>query len=319
MVAPGAARCSMRTSKFLLQLRIRLEARVRRLSIGFSFLLLIFVYLAGTVDGQESPAASYAPLEQWRLAVLGGDAAALTRMFVTSPPPQIKSADGKEIATQDEVNFWAAWKAKGLSDVRVEILQEQNPQPNVHVVVAQVTMSVKTDIVIKKYYVGMAQAWVQVGDAWRIAYIQRQDATRLKQPTEKKDLYPASADAKTEIAEAVHRATGVHKRVLVVFGANWCYDCHVLDEAFHSPEISPTMEKSFEMVHVDIGQMDKNMDVAKQYDVPLDRGVPAIAVLESDGKLLFSQKRGEFEAARSMAPEDILDFLNKWKPSATKN
>jgi hypothetical protein len=39
-----------------------------------------------------------------------------------------------------------------------------------------------------------------------------------------------------------------------------------------------------------------NVDVAKQYDVPLDRGVPAITVLESDGKLPFSQKRGEFEA-----------------------
>jgi thioredoxin 1 len=132
-------------------------------------------------------------------------------------------------------------------------------------------------------------------------------------------LYPASADAKAEIAEAVHRATGAHKRVLIVFGGNWCYDCHVLDEAFHSLEILPTLEKSFELVDVDIGQMDKNLDLAKQYDVPLDRGVPAIAVLESDGKLLFSQKRGEFEAARSMAPEDILDFLNKWKPIATKN
>ena len=107
--------------------------------------------------------------------------------------------------------------------------------------------------------------------------------------------------------------------MLVVFGANWCYDCHVLDEAFHSAEISPTIEKSFEVVHVDIGQADKNLDLAKQYDVPLDRGVPAIAVLESDGRLLFSQKRGEFEAARSMAPEDILDFLNKWKPGATRN
>ncbi|SRR5260370_803201 len=292
---------------------------MRRLSLGFSFLLLTFACLAGAADGQESPAASYAPLEQWRLAVAEGNAAALTSMFVSSPPPQIKSADGKDMAIQDEANFWAGWKAKGLSDVRVDIAQQQDPQPNVHVVVAQVTLSVKTGSTIKKYYVGMSQAWVQVGDGWRLAYVQRQNAARLKQPTEKKDLYPESADAKAEIAEAVHRATGAHKRVLVVFGGNWCYDCHVLDEAFHSPEISPTVDKSFEVVHVDIGQMDKNLDVAKQYDVPLDRGVPAIAVLESDGKLLFSQKRGEFEAARSMAPEDIFNFLNKWKPGAPKN
>jgi hypothetical protein len=292
---------------------------VRRLPFCFSFLLLAFGRLPGAAVGQESPAASYAPLEQWRVAVAGGNAAALAQLFLTSPPPQIKNADGKEMTTQDKVNFWAGWKAKGLSDVRVDIVQEQNPQPNVHVVVAQVTMSVKTDGTIKKYYVGMAQAWVQVGDAWRVAYVQRQNAARLKQPTEKRDLYPTSADAKAEIAEAVHRATGGHKRVLVVFGGNWCYDCHVLDEAFHSAEISPTMETFFELVHVDIGQMDKNLDIAKHYEVPLDRGIPAIAVLESDGKLLFSQKRGEFEAARSMAPEDILDFLNQWKPVAAKN
>jgi thioredoxin 1 len=292
---------------------------MRRHSICFTLFHLIIACATVASKAQERPAASFAPLEQWRFAVAAGDSAALTHMFVTSPPPQIKSADEKDIALQDEVSFWAAWKAKGLSDVQVEVVQEQNPQPNVHVVVTQVTMSVKTNGVIKKYYVGMAQAWVQIEETWRIAYVQRQDAARLKQPVEKKDLYPASADAKAEVAEAVHRAAGGHKRVLVVFGGNWCYDCHVLEEAFHSPEISPTMEKSFEVVHVDIGQMDKNLDVAKQYDVPLDRGVPAIAVLESDGKLLFSQKRGEFEAARSMAPEDILDFLNKWKPGTNKN
>jgi thioredoxin 1 len=292
---------------------------MRRDTICIHLLLLALACAAIPAKSQQQPAASFAPMEQWRLAVVSGDSAALMRMFATTPPPQIKSADEKPIAVQDEVNFWAGWKAKGLTDVRVEIAQEQDPQPKVHVVVAQVVMSVKTDDRVKKYYVGMAQAWAQVGETWRIVYVQRQDAARLKQPMENKDLYPASADAKAEIAEAVHRATGAHKRVLIVFGGNWCYDCHVLDEAFHSAEISPTMEKSFELVDVDIGQMDKNLDVAKQYDVPLDRGVPAIAVLESDGKLLFSQKRGEFEAARSMAPEDILDFLNKWKPAASKN
>ena len=292
---------------------------MRRDTICIHLLLLALACAAIPAKSQEQPAPGFAPVEQWRLAVAGGDSAALEHMFVTSPPPQIKKADEKPIAVQDEVNFWAGWKTKGLTDVRVEIAQEQDPQPKVHVVVAQVVMSVKTDEGVKKYYVGMAQAWVQVGETWKIVYVQRQDAARLKQPMENKDLYPASADAKAEIAEAVHRATGAHKRVLIVFGGNWCYDCHVLDEAFHSPEILPTLEKSFELVDVDIGQMDKNLDVAKQYDVPLDRGVPAIAVLESDGKLLFSQKRGEFEAARSMAPEDILDFLNKWKPSASKN
>jgi thioredoxin 1 len=107
--------------------------------------------------------------------------------------------------------------------------------------------------------------------------------------------------------------------VILVFGGNWCYDGHVLDAAFHSPEIAPTLNKNFVVVHVNIGEFDKNLNIADKYEVPLRKGVPASAVLDSNGKLLFSQKRGEFEAARSMAPEDVLVFLNKWKPQKSAN
>jgi thioredoxin 1 len=295
-----------------------METRMRHFLTGLTFLWMVTA-CSEPAAGQSADAVSFAPVEQWRIAVVGGDAAALTKMFVTSRPPQIKGADGKEATVESEVHFWSGWKAKGLTNVRVEVVRETMPQPNVHVMTAEVTLSVQADGAVKIYYVGMAQAWVKTGDMWNLAFVQRQDAARLRQPLEQTDLYPAAADAKKEIIEAIRAAAATHKRVLVVFGANWCYDCHVLDAAFHSPEISPTVEKSFEMVHVDIGQADKNLDIAKQYDVPLDRGVPAIAVLGSDGKVLFSQKRGEFEAARSMAPEDILDFLNKWKPCSSQN
>jgi thioredoxin 1 len=141
-----------------------------------------------------------------------------------------------------------------------------------------------------------------------------QDKKPLAKPTEKRDIYPANVDAKAEIAEALATAAKTNRRVILVFGGNWCYDCHVLDAAFHSPEIAPTLNKNFVVVHVNVGEFDKNLNIADEYEVPLKRGVPASAVLESDGKLLFSQKRGEFEAARSMATEDVLAFLNKWKP-----
>jgi len=140
-------------------------------------------------------------------------------------------------------------------------------------------------------------------------------AARREAP-QKKDLYPAGVDAKKEIDEALHSALLAHKRVLVVFGANWCFDCHALDDAFHSGEIAPILDKYFVVVHVDIGRGEKNADLAQKYDIPLKRGIPAIAVLDAAGKLLFSQKNGEFEAARSLANADILAFLNKWKPAS---
>ena len=104
--------------------------------------------------------------------------------------------------------------------------------------------------------------------------------------------------------------------MILVFGANWCYDCHVLDLAFHRPDLSAVLAQNYEVVHVDVGQGDKNQDLMQQYDVPMAKGIPALAVLDSNGKLLYSQTSGEFEKARSLAPEDLLQFLNKWKPVA---
>jgi thioredoxin 1 len=132
----------------------------------------------------------------------------------------------------------------------------------------------------------------------------------------KKDIYSTTADARAEIKEALEKATTEHKRVIVVFGANWCFDCHVLDTAFHRSDAAPIIAANYEVVHVDIGRGEKNQDLMKQYEVPMKRGIPGVAVLDANGKLVYSQKNGEFENARALAPEEFTAFLNKWKPGA---
>jgi thiol:disulfide interchange protein len=129
----------------------------------------------------------------------------------------------------------------------------------------------------------------------------------------KKDLYPADADAKKEIGEALKQAVVEKKRVLLVFGGNWCYDCHVLDRALHEGEAGKVMKESFLLVHVDIGEADKNLDLVKRYQATLDKGVPLVVLLSSDGGLLYGSNEGEFEAARSMMKKDLVAFLLKWK------
>ena len=147
--------------------------------------------------------------------------------------------------------------------------------------------------------------------------VKRTEASRLEQPaSNQKNIYAPGVDAHAEIKIALEKGSQEHKRVLVVFGANWCYDCHVLDLAFDRPDIAPVLGANFEVVHVDVGQGDKNQDLMKQYEVPMDRGIPALAVLDGDGKLLYSQKNGEFEKARALGPEDLLAFLNKWRLQA---
>src|SRR5271166_5902894 len=84
-------------------------------------------------------------------------------------------------------------------------------------------------------------------------------------------VYPDPAQAQADIAAALKTAAQTHKRVLLDFGGNWCGDCQVLDIYFHNAENLPILESNFVLVHVNIGHMDTNLDIAGQYQVPLDR------------------------------------------------
>ncbi|SRR5271170_2341025 len=127
-------------------------------------------------------------------------------------------------------------------------------------------------------------------------------------------IYSATANAHADISQAMSTALQGHKRIILDFGGNWCGDCQVLDIYFHQPPNLALLEDNFVLVHIDIGHMDKNTDIAEKYDIPLKRGVPALAVLDEHGRLLYSQKSGEFEAMRRMDPASVTDFLNQWKP-----
>jgi hypothetical protein len=128
--------------------------------------------------------------------------------------------------------------------------------------------------------------------------------------------YSTSVDTHIKIAEAEHRATATHKRVLIVFGANWCFDWHVLDELFERPDLASALAESYEVVYINVGVGERNRDLMAKYQVPFDEGIPAVAILESDGTLIYRQKHGEFENARRLTPEALLDFLKKWKLKA---
>jgi hypothetical protein len=60
--------------------------------------------------------------------------------------------------------------------------------------------------------------------------------------------------------------------------------------------------------------MDANLDLARKYQIPIERGVPALAVLSENGKLLYSQKNGQFEAMRSLQSSSVTQFLVQWRP-----
>jgi thioredoxin 1 len=285
---------------------MRLTNRV----LGAGFLML--VVMVGFSAAQASASgASFAPLEQWKAAVVSGNGTLLKSMYSSNPPAQIKSAAG-EAGAEADTDFWTGLKARRM---KVDLVKSESPQPGVQQVVFEAEVHSGVGAADHVVYVNEVQLWQQQGGQWRIMAAQHTDAAKLQQPlSTSKLIYDDNADAKAEIKQALAAAKG-HKRVLLIFGANWCYDCHVLDLAFQRPELASVLKQNYEVVHVDVGEYTKNMDLGQQYQVPLKKGVPALAVLDSHGKLLYSQQSGEFEKARSLAPADLLAFLNRWKPA----
>ena len=296
----------------------RREMRFQRRYVGCSLLMLameiLSPYCAGQAPSQPTakPVAAFPPLEQWKAAVMGGNVAALQALYSSNPPAIIATAAGT-ISVTSEVAFWAGLRGRRL---KLTVIQSESPQPDVRrvVFVAEVHSSLSP---AQTLYITAGQLWQKQGVTWRVAGTKRSEATKLQQPAStSKVIYVPGVDAHAEIKHALELAAKGHKRVLVVFGANWCYDCHVLDLAFHRSDVAGVLRQNFEVVHIDVGEGDKNQDLMQEYQVPMKRGIPAIAVLDGNGKLLYSQKDGEFEKARALAPEDVLQFLNQWKAVA---
>lgn len=123
--------------------------------------------------------------------------------------------------------------------------------------------------------------------------------------------YNEAADARAEVQQAIAAAQAAKVPALLVFGANWCPDCRVLDLAFKEGTAAPLIAKDFRVVKVDVGRFNKNVDLAEQYGVTLKKGIPAVAVVGADGKPLYVTKEGELSNARSMGDAGIHDFFKK--------
>ena len=129
-------------------------------------------------------------------------------------------------------------------------------------------------------------------------------------------IYSDTANAKEEIRQAIAKASAEHKRVLLDFGGNWCGDCQVLNIYFHDPSNAGILAANYVLVDVNVGEYDRNLDVAQKYGIPLNKGVPALVVLDGSGHVVYAQRSGEFEAVRKLDSSVVTAFLEKWKPQA---
>ena len=125
------------------------------------------------------------------------------------------------------------------------------------------------------------------------------------------DPYDPGQDAEAAIARAQARARKAGKLLMIDMGGNWCVDCLVLTAVMSLPAAKAFIDRHFEVVTVDVGQFDKNLQVPARYRVTL-KAVPCVVVVDAKGKIVNRGQELALGSAASLSPQAVLDQLAAW-------
>ena len=155
----------------------------------------------------------------------------------------------------------------------------------------------------------------QVVPAAQTAPPQTPPATAQIQRPSPPPLYNPTADAKAQIAAALKIAKEDGIRVLINWGANDDESSKRFAAARRSGDLATLFSVEYKVVNVDIGHLDKNLDIAKSYGMTLTTdSLPALAVLDAEGNVLARTSGAAFRSDADPAAYDatkLAAFLTK--------
>lgn len=106
------------------------------------------------------------------------------------------------------------------------------------------------------------------------------------------DAYPEARPfgrpgrAQHDVAVALARAAANGHRIILVYGANWCHDSRALAGWLATPRFRAMLASRYELVWIDVGHKDRNLDLARRFGLDGIKGTPTVLVLDAAGKPL---------------------------------
>jgi thioredoxin len=121
--------------------------------------------------------------------------------------------------------------------------------------------------------------------------------------------YRVKARPESEIDAALRMARQRRHFLMVEFGADWCGDCRALAAHLANPELREYFERHFDLLKVDVGQFDRNVELAKSVGVDINQGIPTAAFFDPNGKRIGATNQGELASSSLLGPDQIRTFL----------
>ncbi|OJW26938.1 MAG: hypothetical protein BGO49_21975 [Planctomycetales bacterium 71-10] len=130
----------------------------------------------------------------------------------------------------------------------------------------------------------------------------------------RESIYDAKADARAQVEAAQGRAKGQDKRVLLMFGGDWCGWCHKLHGLFQDDrDVRKLIDNEYELVMIDTKAPNAEGYFKTASEGQAGVGYPFLAVLDADGKLLVGQQTDVLEEGDHHDPAKVKAFLEKWR------
>lgn len=126
--------------------------------------------------------------------------------------------------------------------------------------------------------------------------------------------FDASANAMMDVDIALAAAQASGRNVLLALGGNWCHDSRGLAAKFQEPELAALIAESYELVWVDVGYRDRNLDVAARFGVDALYGTPTILILSPAGELLNADTVHDWRTADSVPYDETLAYFQDFAP-----
>jgi thioredoxin-related protein len=120
---------------------------------------------------------------------------------------------------------------------------------------------------------------------------------------------------KVLLDEALTRAQAENKRVLLLFGANWCPYCKALHGLLETdPALQEIVAAAYVMVPIDVGSSGRNRNTAliDRYGAPVFKdGVPALVITDARGERLAPNPENPWSLKDSTGSARVREFLEK--------
>lgn len=126
--------------------------------------------------------------------------------------------------------------------------------------------------------------------------------------------FDAKADAKAEVDAALARAKTGNRMVIIVMGANWCHDSRALAGWFAQPRFAAMIVSRYELVYVDVGYKDRNIDIARRFGLKSIKGTPTVMIVNGNGKLLNKKDAPTWRNAASRSEQAIYKAFAEFTP-----